>query len=332
VSTTYKAAGVDIEAGNETVRRISGLVKGTFSPAVLTGIGGFGALYDARFKDYDEPVLVSSIDGVGTKLMIASMMGIHHTIGQDLVNHCTNDILTTGARPLFFLDYFATGRLSPDTAEQVISGLATACRENGCALIGGETAEMPGMYAPDEYDLAGTIIGIVERSKALSKENVKAGDVLVALPSTGLHTNGFSLARAVLLKHFALDAQIDELGSTLGEALLAVHKSYLHPVQPLLEKDLIAGISHITGGGIVGNTSRVIPDRCSLRIDWQSWQRPALFNLIGKLGDVPEDDMQRTFNLGVGMLLITRPENLDRVMNELAPEKPFIIGEVREAC
>ncbi len=331
MSTTYKSAGVDIEAGDETVRRIAGIVRSTFSPSVLTGIGGFGALFDGRFTDHAEPVLVSSIDGVGTKLMIASSMGIHDTIGQDLVNHCTNDILTTGARPLFFLDYFATGRLSPDTAEKVISGLAKACGENGCALIGGETAEMPGMYAPDEYDLAGTIVGVVEKSRILSKENVREGDVVIALPSTGLHTNGYSLARAVLLKHFALDATIAELGTTLGEALLAIHRSYLHPVMPLLEQGWIAALSHITGGGIVGNTRRVLPDTLALHMDWSAWERPVIFTLIQRLGDVPEDDMRRTLNLGVGLLVIVHREHADEVLNALAGDGAFPAGEIRRS-
>ena len=326
---TYKSAGVDIDAGEETVRRISSAVRGTHSSRVLNDIGAFGALFDARFSDYREPVLVSSIDGVGTKLKIAAQLGRHDTVGQDLVNHCVNDILTTGAKPLFFLDYYATGRLNPDVAEQVILGLAKACRENGCALIGGETAEMPGMYSPDEYDIAGTIIGIVEKSAILTKEHVRPGDVLVGLPSTGLHTNGFSLARAVLLPHFDLHAHFDELGGTLGEALLAVHRSYSPLIHPLLQTGHIRAISHITGGGIVGNTVRVIPKEYSLDIDWNAWERPPLFSLIQNLGQVPEDDMRRTFNLGIGLVLLVAPARVDDIMDALKDEHPMLIGRVR---
>ena len=328
MSTTYKSAGVDIEAGEETVRRISASVKSTFSPQVLTELGSFGAMFDARFPDYREPVLVSSVDGVGTKLKIAAMLGVHHTIGQDLVNHCTNDILTSGAKPLFFLDYFATGKLNPEVAAQVIEGLVIACRENGCALIGGETAEMPGMYAPTEYDIAGTIVGVVDKSQMLRKENVHAGDVLLGLPSTGLHTNGYSLARAVLLKHFSLDAHFEELGRTLGEELLQVHRSYLPVVLPLLQSNAIHGLSHITGGGIVGNTIRVVPAERKLKIDWDAWTIPTIFKIIQKLGDVPIEDMRRTFNLGVGMILIADKDSAEKILVELQKEKPFVMGEI----
>ena len=328
VAITYKAAGVDIDAGEETVRRIASAVKDTHSPLVLNGIGAFGALFDAGFRDYDAPVLVSSVDGVGTKLKVAAMYGKHDTVGQDLVNHCVNDILTTGAKPLFFLDYFATGALIPDVAEQVILGLAKACRENGCALIGGETAEMPGMYAPSEYDIAGTIVGIVEKKRILTKEHVREGDVLLALPSTGLHTNGFSLARAVLLPHFELSAHIDDLGGTLGDALLAVHRSYFPTVYPLLEGDAIHAISHITGGGIVGNTTRVLPKHLGLAIEWDAWPRPRLFSLIQELGAVPEEDMRRTFNLGIGMILIVDRDAANDIRNALSSEGPIEIGRV----
>ncbi len=328
MSVTYKSAGVDIDAGEETVRRIASAVKSTHSPLVLNELGGFGALFDARFSDYREPVLVSSVDGVGTKLKVAALYGKHDTVGQDLVNHCCNDILTTGARPLFFLDYFATGKLNPDVAEQVILGFVKACKESGCALIGGETAEMPGMYAPEEYDIAGTIVGVVEKEKILRKEQVQAGDILLGLSSSGLHTNGFSLARAVLLPHFDLHAHFDELGMTLGEALLAVHRSYVPIIHPLLDGTGIHGLSHITGGGIEGNTRRVIPDAFTLKIDWTAWQRPGIFSMIQELGNVPEDDMKRTFNLGVGMILIVAKESVDAIMESLKPEKPFILGEV----
>jgi phosphoribosylformylglycinamidine cyclo-ligase len=328
LSLTYKHAGVDIDSGEEVVRRIASKVKSTHGPRVLTNIGGFGALFDASFPDFSEPVLVSSVDGVGTKLKIAAMANRHDTVGQDLVNHCVNDILTTGARPLFFMDYFATGKLDPDVAEAVITGFVTACGENGCALIGGETAEMPGMYAPSEYDIAGTIVGVVEKSRILGKDHVKPGDVLIALPSSGLHTNGYSLARAALLPHFSLDAHFDDLGGTLADALLAVHRSYLHAVTPLLDAGLVHALSHVTGGGIVGNTMRVIPEGCAISVDWDAWTRPRLFALIQELGEVPEDDMRRTFNLGIGMIVITSAEQMAEVLERLAGQSPTVIGEV----
>ncbi|MCB2203721.1 phosphoribosylformylglycinamidine cyclo-ligase [bacterium] len=325
---TYKNAGVDIDSGEELVRRISGNVKSTHGPRVLTGIGGFGALFDASFTDYREPVLVSSVDGVGTKLKIAALADRHDTVGQDLVNHCVNDILTTGAKPLFFMDYFATGTLNPDVAEQVINGFVKACSENGCALIGGETAEMPGMYAPTEYDIAGTIVGLVEKSSILRRENVREGDVLIGLPSTGLHTNGYSLARAALLPHFAIDAHFDDLGGTLADALLAVHRSYYQPLFPLLSEGTIHGLSHVTGGGIIGNTSRVMPEQLALRVAWDAWERPRIFSMIQELGKVPEEDMRRTFNLGIGMICIVDKDAADGLMSTLADEQPVIMGEV----
>lgn len=327
---TYKSAGVDIDAGEETVQRIKPHVRKTFGPNVLSDLGAFGAIYNASFKDYQEPVLVSSVDGVGTKLKVAHATGIHHTIGQDLVNHCVNDILVCGAKPLFFLDYYATGKLVPSIAEQVIKGMADACVENNCALIGGETAEMPGMYNEDEYDIAGTMVGIAEKSQLTNREQVKNGDLLIALPSTGLHTNGYSLARRViLLKHEFSDFS-EELGMSFGEALLAVHKSYLRPVYPLIQSKLINGLSHITGGGIVNNTNRVLPDGVKLNIDWSAWKRPTIYKLIQQLGNVPEEDMQKAFNLGVGMILITSPNKKDEVVNNLkaSGENPFLIGDI----
>lgn len=328
MSLTYKNAGVDIDSGEELVRRIKGKVAATHGPRVLSNIGGFGALYDASFPEMREPVLVSSVDGVGTKLKIASMVNRHDTVGQDLVNHCVNDILTTGAKPLFFMDYFATGKLDTDVAEQVISGFAKSCGENGCALIGGETAEMPGMYAPNEYDIAGTIVGIVEKSAILNRNNVRPGDVLIGLPSSGLHTNGYSLARAALLPHFSLDAQFDDLGGTLGDALLAVHRSYLGPVYPLLSTGMIHGLSHITGGGIVGNTSRVIPEDRRLDIQWDAWTLPRIFSMIQELGEVPEEDMRRTFNLGIGMIIIADRDAVADLLPALEGEQAVIMGSV----
>jgi phosphoribosylformylglycinamidine cyclo-ligase len=331
MATTYAQAGVDIAAGDEFVKRIKTSVRSTFTPAVLRDIGAFGAFYDARFRRMKSPVLVSSVDGVGTKLLVARMAGRHDTVGQDLVNHCVNDILACGASPLFFLDYYATGKLDLAVATDVIAGFAKACKENGCALVGGETAEMPGMYSEGDYDLAGTIVGIVDKAKIVDGRRVKRGDILIGLPSTGLHTNGFSLARAVLLDRYQIHTQVPELGMSLVDALLAVHRSYLHAIRPLLQKFSIRGLSHITGGGIVGNTMRVVPKGMSLQIDWDAWDRPALFRLIKQVGDVPEDDMRRTFNLGIGMIVIASRKEADAVMRALRQkrESPVVVGEVK---
>lgn len=326
----YKSAGVSIEAGENLVDRIKPVVRSTFTPQVMTDIGLFGAFFDARFPEYEHPVLVSSVDGVGTKLKLAFATGIHHTVGQDLVNHCVNDILVCGAVPLYFMDYFATGKLAPDVAEKVIEGFAIACRENGCALIGGETAEMPSMYAEGEYDIAGTIVGVVEKSNILRGERVQAGDVLIALPSSGLHTNGYSLARSVLLPNFRLDQYMEALGTTLGEALLKVHRSYLPLVKPLLNKNLLHGMSHITGGGIVGNTKRVVPKHLTIAVDWSSWAVPPLFSLIQHTGSVPEEEMRHVFNLGVGLILLVAEEHVNTVQTLFAEqgEQSFVIGRI----
>ncbi len=331
MATTYAQAGVDIATGEEFVRRIKRSVRSTFTPSVLRDIGAFGAFFDARFPRVKSPVLVSSVDGVGTKLMVARLAGRHDTVGQDLVNHCVNDILVCGARPLFFLDYYATGKLDLREATEVIGGFARACRENGCALVGGETAEMPGMYNGGDYDLAGTIVGVVDKAKIVDGRKVKRGDVLIGLPSTGLHTNGFSLARAVLLRDYDVHTRVPELGTTLGDALLKVHRSYLKAVLPLLEKFTPHGLSHITGGGIVGNTRRVVPAALTLQIDWDAWERPAIFRLIQRAGDVPEEDMRRTFNLGVGLIIIASPREADGVLRtlRLKHERPVVMGEVR---
>ncbi|CUT00760.1 phosphoribosylformylglycinamidine cyclo-ligase [Candidatus Kryptobacter tengchongensis] len=329
---TYKDAGVDIEKAELLIEKIKPTIRKTFNERVLTDIGLFGAFYDAKFDEFKHPVLVSSTDGVGTKLKIAFLTNKHDTVGQDLVNHCVNDILVCGAKPLFFLDYFATGKLQIDVAEQVIFGLAKACEENNCALVGGETAEMPNFYQDGEYDLAGTIIGIVEKEKIIKGDKVRKGDILIALPSTGLHTNGYSLARAVLLKQFRIDEFIPELNTTLGEELLKIHRSYLKPVSQLLDKFEIHAMAHITGGGIIGNTKRVIPEKLKIKIDWKSWERPPIFNLIQKLGNVPEEDMRQTFNLGVGLVLIVDKNDADKIINELKSinENPFTIGEITE--
>lgn len=327
---TYKDAGVDIAAGDELVRRIRPKVRSTFNRNVLADIGAFGALYRAAFRGIRKPVLVSSVDGVGTKLKIAFQLNRHDTVGQDLINHCVNDILACGARPLYFLDYFATGHLSVEVAEQVISGFVKACKENQCALIGGETAEMPGFYPDGEYDLAGTIVGVVDEKKILNGTRVRKGDILIGLPSTGLHTNGYSLARSVLLTKFSPHDHFEALGDTLGNVLMRIHRSYLQAVFPLLEKNLVKAISHITGGGIVGNTTRVLPKRLSLKIDWNAWERPPIFQMIQREGNVPEEEMRRTFNLGVGMILIVSPTRADAVIQHLKKkrETAFIVGHV----
>ena len=329
---TYKNSGVDIDAGEELVRRIKKPVRSTFTSNVLTDIGMFGAFYRARFNGIKQPVLVSSVDGVGTKLKIAQMMNRHDTVGQDLVNHCVNDILVCGAKPMYFMDYFATGSLSPNVAEQVILAFVKACKENSCSLIGGETAEMPGMYNGEEYDLAGTIVGVVDQKKILNGKKVKAGDVLIGIPSSGLHTNGYSLARRVLLEKYKLDRRIEELGATLGEALLAIHRSYFKLVYPLLQESGsgVRALAHITGGGIEGNTARVIPKELQIRIDWNAWERPPLFRLIQREGNVPEEDIRRALNLGVGMVVIASKAKADKLLRALKIQKPIVMGEVKK--
>mgnify|MGYP001471043668 CR=1 FL=1 len=329
--TTYKEAGVDINAGTEAVSRIKKHVGSTFGKNVLTDLGGFGGCFQFPKDEYDEPVLVSSADGVGTKLKLAFITGKHDTIGQCLVNHCTNDILAVGARPLFFLDYFASGKLDVDVFEEVVSGLAKACKENNCALIGGETAEMPDFYKPGDYDISGTIIGVAEKKYMMPNREVHKGDILLGMPSTGLHTNGYSLARKVLLDHYDSNDLVDSLGMTIGESLLAIHKSYLGAIDGILDKSWLVGISHITGGGIVDNTRRIIADGQDLEIDWESWDRPPIFNLIQKLGNVPEDDMRHSMNLGIGLILIVKPEGLSSIEAHLSSKsEPYIqIGVVK---
>ncbi len=327
---TYERAGVDIEAGDEFLRRIRSKVRSTFSPAVLADIGAFGAFYEGKFAGMSEPVLVSSVDGVGTKLKVAFLMDRHDTVGQDLVNHCVNDIAVCGAEPLFFLDYFAAAKLNPPTAETVLDGMVTACRENGCSLVGGETAEMPGFYRENEYDIAGMIVGVADKKKILDGTRIRGGDVLIGLPSTGLHTNGYSLARSVLFERYDIEDFIDELGMRVGEALLTVHRSYLKPIRAVAGLPETHAIAHITGGGIVGNVSRLLPKGQGLKIDWRLWERPPVFKLIQKIGSVPEEDMRRTFNLGIGLVVVAAAHGSEKVVSHLAKlgEKPQVIGEV----
>jgi len=310
---TYKDSGVDIEAGENLVHSIKDVVKETHNTNVISNIGGFGGLFSASFSNLKEPVLVSSVDGVGTKLIVAFKAGKYDTVGQDLVNHCVNDIAVCGATPLFFLDYFSTGKLEQEVGFNVIKGFATACKENGVALIGGETAEMPDIYDSGEFDLAGTIVGVVDRDKLITGENIKKGDLLIGFKSSGLHTNGYSLARNVLFSKFGVEDTPEELDCSVGEELLKVHKSYLQLISELKEIEGVNGFSHITGGGIVGNTKRILPDGLKLDIDWNSWQRLPIFNLIQKTGNVPEEDMRATFNLGIGLIAVVSPEALEKV-------------------
>jgi phosphoribosylformylglycinamidine cyclo-ligase len=327
----YKDAGVDIEAASRAKSRIKQLARRTFTKPVLGEVGAFGGFFSLAGLPRNA-VLVSSVDGVGTKLKIAFALGRHGTVGADLVNHCINDIAVHGAAPLYFLDYLATGKLSPRVVEEIVGGIARACRENGCALIGGETAEMPGFYPPGEYDLAGTIVGWVARDRILDGRTIRPGDVLVGLPSAGLHTNGYSLARRVLLDQakMPLNRRVPELGRTLGEELLAPHRCYWPVLRPLLEAGLLQGIVHITGGGLTDNTPRILPRGCRARINLGSWPIPPIFQLIGRLGRVPPDDMLRTFNLGIGMVLVVRMKDLRRVTKALEArrEKYWMLGRI----
>lgn len=322
----YKEAGVDIDEADRAVSLIRKHARTTFTREVLTDIGSFGGGY--LLSTWKEPVLISSADGVGTKLKIAFMTGRHDTIGEDLVNHCVNDIAVQGAVPLFFLDYFATGKLEAAVAEQVITGVARGCRYNGCALIGGETAEMPGLYQPGEYDLAGFIVGAVERKAMLDGKSIRAGDVLLGLPSNGLHTNGYSLARKLLFDVAGL-----RLDRQLADDLLKVHRSYLKPIRALIEAKLLKGAAHITGGGITENTPRILPEGLAAEIKAGSWPVPPIFERLREIGNISVDDYRRTFNLGIGMILVISKRNLAKAWSVLdrMQERSFEIGRVIEA-
>ena len=332
--TTYRDAGVDIDAGDEFVDRISPLVRSTFRPEVLTDLGGFGGLFRLQAHRYAEPVLVSGTDGVGTKLKIAFLADRHDTVGIDLVAMCVNDIVVSGAEPLFFLDYFATGKLAVPKAESVLKGIAEGCRQAGCALIGGETAEMPSFYAESEYDLAGFAVGVVDRSKIIDGRNIVPGDVLIGLASTGLHSNGYSLARKVLLDmgRLKLHQTVPELGRSLGEELLQPTRIYAKMTQALFAKYLIKGAAHITGGGIRGNLPRILPEGRSAWINRRTWPVPPVFDLIQKIGRVSRDEMDRTFNNGLGMILIVGQKHVDGVSSLLRKmhERHFMIGEIKK--
>jgi len=330
LDNTYKSAGVDIEAGDETVRRIKSFAKSTFNKNVISDIGLFGGFYELDLAEYKKPVLVSSVDGVGTKLKIAFALDKHNTVGQDLVNHCTNDIAVCGAKPLYFLDYLAFGKLNPDRAEKIIEGFSIACRENGCALIGGETAEMPGLYSPDEYDMSGTIVGVVEKDKVINGKDIAKGDVLLGFSSNGLHTNGYSLARKILLEKYKLTDKFEDVELPLGEELLKVHKSYLKLILQLKENLNIKGFSHITGGGIVGNTKRILREGLALKINWEAWELPGIFKLIQSTGKISDEEMRKVFNIGIGLIAVIDKNDVEAAVKLAGKlnENPVVLGEV----
>ncbi len=332
VSQTYAAAGVDIAAGDSAKERIKALAKTTATRGVLGGVGGVGGLFQLDLKRFPDPVLVSSTDGVGTKLKLAFQLGVHNTVGADLVNHCVNDIAVQGATPLFFLDYLATGRLAPEVIEQVVSGIAEACRANGCALIGGETAQMPGFYADGEYDLAGTIVGAVSREKLITGAAIKPGDLLLGLPSTGLHTNGYSLARKLFFEVTGYEPgqKISALKGKAGATLMRTHRSYLQPMQALAKAGAVAGMAHITGGGITENLPRILPGGVAAEVALGSWPVLPVFTHLQQLGSVAEDEMLRTFNMGIGLICVVPKAKLKRAETILAKlGEPFYrIGQV----
>ena len=329
---SYSDAGVDIDAATHATDRIKELARRTFNERTLSEIGSFGGMFDGAFPGLAQPVLVASADGVGTKLKIAFATGVHNTVGRDLVNHCVNDILVQGARPLFFLDYIATGKLSPDVVASIVEGVTNGCRENGCVLLGGETAEMPGFYQDGEYDIAGFIVGVVDRAKIIDGKTIAAGDVLLAIPSAGLHTNGYSLARKLFFEVAAYepDTQLPELDLTAGEALLLPHVSYLKPLDGLLDKGVIKGLAHITGGGLTDNIPRILPEGTAVRIERGSWPIPPLFELLRKLGNVSDAEMYRTFNMGVGMVIVCAPVDAKEIETHLRErgEECYRIGNV----
>ena len=316
---TYSDAGVDIDAATRATDRIKELAKQTFNKRTLSEIGSFGGMFDGAFPGLKQPVLVASADGVGTKLKIAFLTNVHNTVGRDLVNHCVNDILVQGARPLFFLDYIATGKLDPETVAAIVEGIANGCRENGCVLLGGETAEMPDFYGGGEYDVAGFIVGVVDKDKVIDGKTISEGDLLLALPSVGLHTNGYSLARKLFLEVAGMnvESRLDELGMTVGEALLQPHVSYLAALGPLLDSGLIKGLAHITGGGLTDNIPRILPEETAVEIEKGSWPVLPIYKLMQSIGNVPEREMYRTFNMGVGMVIVTDAENRQTVKRQL---------------
>jgi phosphoribosylformylglycinamidine cyclo-ligase len=329
---TYADAGVDIDRANRTKKRIKYLAHKTFTRGVLSEIGGFGGLFAVDKEKWVDPVLVSSVDGVGTKLKVAFEMKVHHTVGADLVNHCVNDIAVQGATPLFFMDYLATGKLDPDVAEKVIEGLAEACKHNGCALIGGETAEMPGFYPEGEYDLAGFIVGVVERERIITGKTVEPGDVILGLASNGLHTNGYSLARKLLFEvgRYTPESYVNELKAKVGNELMRGHRSYWPIIKKLLAADCVSAMAHITGGGITENLPRVLPKSVAAVIELGSWPVLPVFEHLQQLGNVPQEEMLRTFNMGLGMLLVVPSKKFKKAQSvlERVGEKAYTVGRI----
>jgi phosphoribosylformylglycinamidine cyclo-ligase len=331
-SITYADAGVNIDQANRTKQRIKYLAHKTFTKGVLSEIGGFGALFAIDKAKYLDPILVSSVDGVGTKLKLAFEMKVHHTIGADLVNHCVNDIAVQGAAPMFFMDYLATGRLQPEVAEKVVEGLADACKHNGCALIGGETAEMPGFYPDGEYDLAGFIVGVVERDRIITGKAVEAGDIILGLPSTGLHTNGYSLARKLLFEvaNYEPETYVNEIKGKVGNELMLTHRSYWAIIKKLIAAECVSALAHITGGGITENLPRVLPRGVSAIIEYGTWPVQPIFLHMQKLGNVPHEEMMRIFNMGIGMLAIVPSKKFKKAQTVLdrAGEKYYAVGRI----
>jgi phosphoribosylformylglycinamidine cyclo-ligase len=331
---TYRDAGVDIDAQDEALRRIKDLVRSTRTAGVLSELGGFGGLFAPDLKGVERPVLVSSADGIGTKLRVAFRAGVHNTVGRDLVHHCINDILVQGARPLFFMDYVATGRLEPSVLAEIVEGIAGACREQGCALLGGETAEMPGFYADEEYDVAGFVVGLVDRARLLDGSRVAIGDRLIGLPAAGLHTNGYSLARKIFFEIAGLGVadRLDELGGSVGEILLAEHLCYLNPLALALDEGWLNGLAHITGGGLTDNLPRVLPEGASARIERGSWPVLPVYDYMQRVGGVAAEEMYRTFNMGIGMVILAGPDQCDLLESHLdrIGQPHYHIGNVVE--
>ena len=318
-SISYADAGVSIDNANRAVAKIREYARSTFNERTLTEIGSFGGMFSGAFPHMTEPILVASADGVGTKLKLAFETGIHNTVGADLVNHCVNDILVQGAKPLFFLDYFATGKLEPDVTASVVEGMARACRENGCVLLGGETAEMPDFYPPGEYDLAGFIVGVVDKSKVVDGKSIEPDDVVLGIPSNGLQTNGYSLARKLFFEigGYKVDDFVEELGTTVGEALLATHQSFLSQLGPLLDTGVIKGLAHITGGGFLENIPRILPEGVSVEINRGTWPELPIFGTMQRIGNVSDQEMFRTFNMGIGMVLVCSSSESEQVLEHL---------------
>ncbi|MGH1363510.1 MAG: phosphoribosylformylglycinamidine cyclo-ligase [Calditrichia bacterium] len=327
-SYTYKSSGVDIEKAEQSLNRLKTQIAATNTPQVLSGVGLFGGFYDISELGYKKPVLVSSTDGVGTKLKVAMLTGIHNTVGQDLVNHCINDIAVCGANPLYFMDYFACGTLESGVYEEVVGGVASACKDAGIPLLGGETAEMPDFYQPGDYDICGTISGIVEKDQIVTGNDIAAGDVLVGIPSNGLHTNGYTLARNVLLDAFKVDTHLAEFGQTVGEEMLRIHRNYYPLIGEIRKSIAVKGISHITGGGIEKNTRRLLTDNLKLDISWGSWPVLPIFDVIEKTGNVPEADMRQTFNLGVGLIVIVAEDQVNALLKLSGSETFYPMGRV----